>query len=115
MRAGGLGGGPCKIEESKRKHFSVSTLGSPTKPLTRAVRRLTDRTFVRLNHVCCAPRALVKGETHVIITTISVRYLWICEFPSRMGRPGSQGRKPWILDVAPVQSHRSGWSCAFAG
>ncbi len=33
----GLGGGPGKIEESKRKHFSVSTLGPPTKPLTRAV------------------------------------------------------------------------------
>jgi hypothetical protein len=37
MRAGGLGGGPGQIEESKRKHFSVSTAGSPTKPLTRAV------------------------------------------------------------------------------
>jgi hypothetical protein len=37
MRAGGLGGGPGKMEESKRKHFSVSLAGSPTKPLTRAV------------------------------------------------------------------------------
>jgi hypothetical protein len=39
MRAGGLGGGPCKIEESKRKPVSVSLVGSPTKPLTRAVRQ----------------------------------------------------------------------------
>ena len=37
MRAGGLGGGPGKMEESKRKHFSVSLAGSPTKPLTPAV------------------------------------------------------------------------------
>jgi hypothetical protein len=40
MRAGGLGGGPSKIEESKRKHFSVSVVDSPTKPLTPAVGRL---------------------------------------------------------------------------
>ncbi len=39
MRAGGLGGGPCQIEESKRKHLPVSLAGSPTKPLTRAVGR----------------------------------------------------------------------------
>jgi hypothetical protein len=37
MRAGGLGGGPGQKAESKRKHFSVSTVGSPTKPLTLAV------------------------------------------------------------------------------
>jgi hypothetical protein len=37
MRAGGLGGGPGKKVESKRKHFSVSTVGSLSKPLTRAV------------------------------------------------------------------------------
>ena len=37
MRAGGLGGGPGEMEESKRKHFPVSLAGSPTKPLTRAV------------------------------------------------------------------------------
>jgi hypothetical protein len=35
----GLGGGPCKKAESKRKHFSVSLLGSPTKPVTRGVGR----------------------------------------------------------------------------
>jgi hypothetical protein len=40
MRAGGLGGGPCKTAESRREHFSVSTIGSPTKRVTRAVRRL---------------------------------------------------------------------------
>jgi hypothetical protein len=33
----GLGGGPCEKAESRRKHFSVSTVGPPTKPLTRAV------------------------------------------------------------------------------
>lgn len=37
MRAGGLGGGPGKMDESKRKHYSVSLAGPPTKPLTPAV------------------------------------------------------------------------------
>jgi hypothetical protein len=37
MRAGGLGGGPRFVSWFKRKHFSVSLAGSPTKPLTRAV------------------------------------------------------------------------------
>ena len=36
----GLGGGSCKIEESKRKPFSVSLVGFPTKPLTLTVGRL---------------------------------------------------------------------------
>jgi hypothetical protein len=39
--AGVLGGGPCKIEESQRRHLSVPSAGSPTKPLTRAVGRLS--------------------------------------------------------------------------
>jgi hypothetical protein len=46
MRAGGLGGGPCEFEESKREPFSVSTVGSPTKPLTRAV----GQAFVGIFH-----------------------------------------------------------------
>jgi hypothetical protein len=45
MRAGGLGGGPGKFEESKRKPFSVSTLGSPTKrlPITCSVKGVEER------------------------------------------------------------------------
>jgi hypothetical protein len=46
MRAGGLGGGLCQKAEFKRKLFSVSTAGSPTKPLTRAVRRLVQQSIL---------------------------------------------------------------------
>jgi hypothetical protein len=48
MRVGGLGGGPCKFEESKRKYFSISTAGSPTKPLTRAVETVEKVSFQKL-------------------------------------------------------------------
>jgi hypothetical protein len=37
MRAADLVVGRAKKAESKRKHFSVSTAGSPTQPLTPAV------------------------------------------------------------------------------
>jgi hypothetical protein len=40
-RAGGLGGGPCKIEESKRKHFPFRRLALPPsrkrEPLSRGL------------------------------------------------------------------------------
>jgi hypothetical protein len=42
MAFSGLGGGPCKKAESKRKPFSVSLVGSPTKPLTQTVGRYTQ-------------------------------------------------------------------------
>jgi hypothetical protein len=45
----GLGGGPCEKAGSRRKHFSVSLVGSPTKPLTPTVGRsiiLRSATYV---------------------------------------------------------------------
>ena len=52
----GLGGGPCKKEESKRKLFSVSMLGSRTKPLTRAVRQHANSLRNSLSKWSCGHR-----------------------------------------------------------
>lgn len=71
----GLGGGPCKKVESKRKHFSVSTAGSPTKPLTRAVRQLGK-----------GKRMKKIGITQVIILLISTIISASC-YPSPESTP----------------------------
>ena len=67
MRAGGLGGRPGKKAESKRKHFSVSLAGSPTKPLTRAVSPLRGGTHrdiyeIQFNAIIL-PRKFVLAST----------------------------------------------------
>ena len=71
MRAGGLGGRPCKIEESKREHFSVSTVGSPTKQLTQTVS-------------CFRSRRLVVDEIEIVKLTSPMRklpdYRWLAVF-----------------------------------
>jgi hypothetical protein len=46
MRAADLVVGRAKKAVSKRKHFPVSLVGSPTKPLTQTVRQLLSKKFM---------------------------------------------------------------------
>jgi len=80
MRAADLVVGRAKFEESKRKRFSVSTVGPPTKPLTLTVRRLSQGQMLTKEKLtlffmciilagCITSQATATSENHLLTPT----------------------------------------------